>query len=78
MRIAFVTDTFEDGISGGVVTGVRFVEALRQRHEVTVLATGRSAPGKVVLRFHGPDNPHTTSRGSIVLPGRSRGRVRKS
>jgi hypothetical protein len=29
MRIAFVTDTYEDGISGGAVTGVRFVEALR-------------------------------------------------
>ena len=49
MRIAFVTDTYEDGISGGVVTAVRFVEALRQRHEVTVLATGRPAVGKVVL-----------------------------
>lgn len=49
MRIAFVTDTYEDGIAGGVVTAVRFVEALRQRHEVTVVATGRAAPGKVVL-----------------------------
>lgn len=49
MRIAFVTDTYEEGIAGGVVTAVRFVEALRRRHEVTVLATGRPAPGKVVL-----------------------------
>jgi glycosyltransferase involved in cell wall biosynthesis len=49
MRIAFVTDTYEDGISGGAVTGVRFVEALRRRHEVTVLATGAPAPGKVCL-----------------------------
>src|SRR5215472_10249217 len=49
MHIAFVTDTFEDGIAGGVVTGIRFVEALRQRHQVTVVAAGRPAPGKVVL-----------------------------
>lgn len=49
MRIAFVTDTYEDGIAGGAVTGVRFVEALRRRHEVTVLATGAPAPGKVQL-----------------------------
>lgn len=50
MRIAFVTDTYEDGISGGTVTAVRFVEALRRRHEVTVLATGAPAPGKIALR----------------------------
>jgi 1,2-diacylglycerol 3-alpha-glucosyltransferase len=49
VRIAFVTDTYEDGISGGVVTATRFVEALRQRHVVTVLATGAPAPDKVVL-----------------------------
>ncbi|MBX3025829.1 glycosyltransferase [bacterium] len=49
MRIAFVTDTYEDGISGGAVTGVRFVEALRRRHEVTVVATGAPAPGKVCV-----------------------------
>jgi len=49
MRIAFVTDTYEDGIGGGAVTAVRFVEALRWRHEVTVLATGSSAPGKVPI-----------------------------
>src|SRR5262245_29895279 len=49
MRIAFVTDTYEDGIGGGAVTAVRFVEALRWRHEVTVLATGSPAPGKVLI-----------------------------
>ena len=49
MRIAFVTDTYEDGIGGGAVTAVRFVEALRWRHEVTVLATGSPAPGKVQI-----------------------------
>jgi glycosyltransferase involved in cell wall biosynthesis len=49
MRIAFVTDTYEDGISGGAVTGVRFVEAVRRHHEVIVVATGAPAPGKVCL-----------------------------
>lgn len=49
MRIAVVTDTYEDGISGGVVATIRFVEALRKRHVVTVVATGPPAPGKVVL-----------------------------
>lgn len=50
MRIAFVTDTYEDGIAGGTVTAMRFVEALRRRHEVTVVATGVEAPGKVRVR----------------------------
>ena len=49
MRIAFVTDTYEDGIGGGAVTAVRFVEALRRRHEVRVLAPGRPAAGKTVI-----------------------------
>jgi len=49
MRIAFVTDTYEDGISGGTVSAVRFVEALRWRHDVTVVATGSPAPGKVLV-----------------------------
>jgi 1,2-diacylglycerol 3-alpha-glucosyltransferase len=46
VRIAFVTDTFE-GMSGGNVTGRRFVEALRRRHEVTVVSTDPSGPGMV-------------------------------
>lgn len=49
MRIAFVADTFDEASGGGVVSARRFVEALRTRHEVTVLATGQPAPGKVVL-----------------------------
>ncbi|MGD9765720.1 MAG: glycosyltransferase [Candidatus Binatia bacterium] len=49
MRIAFVTDTYENGIGGGVVTALRFVEALRRWHDVTVIATGSPAPGKVVV-----------------------------
>lgn len=49
MRMAFVTDTYEDGIAGGVVSAVRFVEALRRRHDVVVVAAGRPAPGKVCI-----------------------------
>lgn len=55
MHIAFVTDNYDEGIAGGVVTGVRFVEALRRRNEVTVVALGPSASGKVGLpRFDVP------------------------
>ncbi len=49
MRMAFVTDTYENGISGGVVTGIRFVEALRRRHDVIVVSSGQPAPGKVLI-----------------------------
>lgn len=49
MRIAWVTDTFDDGFGGGVVSARRFVDALRDRHEVTVVTTGRPGPGKVTV-----------------------------
>ncbi len=71
MRIAFVTDTYEDGISGGTVTAVRFVEALRRRHEVTVLATGAPAPGKVALRgFQLPLRAMRENRITFGIPAR--------
>jgi 1,2-diacylglycerol 3-alpha-glucosyltransferase len=47
MRIAFVTDSYDGGISGGVITAVRFVEALRRDHDVVVVAPGPPAAGKV-------------------------------
>jgi len=72
MRIAFVTDTYEDGIGGGVVTGVRFVEALRRRHEVTVVAAGAAAPGKVVLPgFEIPLRAMRESRFVFAWPSRA-------
>lgn len=49
MRIAWVTDTFDEGFGGGVVSARRFVEALRARHEVTVVTTGKPAPGKIIV-----------------------------
>ena len=71
MRIAFVTDTYEDGISGGAVTAVRFVEALRRRHEVTVVATGAPAPGKVrVPGFQVPIRAMRENRITFGWPSR--------
>jgi len=40
LRIAFVLDTFGEVKTGGVLSARRFVEALRRRHEVTVVAAG--------------------------------------
>jgi 1,2-diacylglycerol 3-alpha-glucosyltransferase len=51
LRIAMVLDSWDDTANGGVVSSRRFTGLLRERgHEVTVLATGRPEPGKVVLR----------------------------
>ena len=48
LRIVFVADTVE-GLGGGVVSADRFVRALRERHDVTLLAAGPPAEGKVVF-----------------------------
>jgi glycosyltransferase involved in cell wall biosynthesis len=72
MRIAFVTDTYEYGISGGAVTAVRFVEALRRRHEVIVVATGEPAPDKVLLPgFQIPIRAMRENRITFGWPSRS-------
>jgi 1,2-diacylglycerol 3-alpha-glucosyltransferase len=47
--VAWVLDTFDGGNAGGVVSARRFVEALRGRHEVTVLAAGPARDGHVAL-----------------------------
>ncbi len=50
LRVAYVADTFEGGVSGGTFSAMRFVEALRAEHDVTVLATGgKAGPDRVVL-----------------------------
>jgi len=50
LRIAFVADTFDEAVSGGTRSAVRFVGALRRQHDVVVLATGgRDEPDRVVL-----------------------------
>jgi len=51
LRIAFVADTW-DPRPGGVVSAQRMVDALRERHEVTVVSSGEpgtAGPGHVVL-----------------------------
>ncbi len=49
LRIAWVLDLVDGVKNGGVVSAHRFVEALRARHDVTVLTTGAPAPGRVLL-----------------------------
>ena len=49
MRIAWITDTFDEGFGGGVVSARRFVAALRERHEVTVVTTGKPGAGKLTV-----------------------------
>lgn len=49
LHIAWVMDIFDGAKMGGVVSARRFVEALRERHEVIVVTTGDPAPGRVVL-----------------------------
>lgn len=48
MRIAFVIDSL-DGLGGGVATARRFVAALRQRHDVTLVTTGPAGAGRVTV-----------------------------
>jgi 1,2-diacylglycerol 3-alpha-glucosyltransferase len=45
LHIAYVADTFDSTIAGGVRSARRFVEALRTRHDVTVVSAG--SPGDV-------------------------------
>ncbi|MEI8254709.1 MAG: glycosyltransferase, partial [Deltaproteobacteria bacterium] len=49
LRIAFVADTMNTGSSGGVVAGSRFVDALRERHSVTVVGAQAYGDDSVVL-----------------------------
>lgn len=49
LRIAFVADTFDSSVAGGVRAAQRLVEGLRARHEVTVVAAGASGPGDLAL-----------------------------
>ncbi len=49
LHIAYVTDMFDGVKTGGVISARRFVAALRERHEVTVIAGGPSGEGLVGL-----------------------------
>ncbi len=49
LHIAFIADTFESPIAGGVRSARRFVEGLGARHDVTVVAAGVSGDGILEL-----------------------------
>ena len=49
LKIAYVVDIFDDNAAGAVQSSRRFVEGLRQRHDVTVISTGASHVGKVCV-----------------------------
>jgi 1,2-diacylglycerol 3-alpha-glucosyltransferase len=49
LHIAYVTDMFDGVKTGGVISARRFVAALRERHDVTVIAGGPSGEGLVGL-----------------------------
>jgi glycosyltransferase involved in cell wall biosynthesis len=49
LHIAFVSDTVDSPVAGGVRVARRFVEALRERHDVTVVTAGASGPGTLGL-----------------------------
>jgi 1,2-diacylglycerol 3-alpha-glucosyltransferase len=49
LHIAYVIDTFDDVKTGGVISAKRFIAALRERHDVTIIAGGPSGEGRVGL-----------------------------
>ncbi|HEX9050402.1 MAG TPA: glycosyltransferase [Anaeromyxobacter sp.] len=49
LHIAFISDTFDSPTAGGVRSARRFVEGLRARHDVTVVAAGVSGDGILEL-----------------------------
>ena len=49
LHIAYAVDTFDQVKTGGVISAKRFIAALRERHEVTVIAGGPSGEGRIGL-----------------------------
>ena len=49
LHIAYAVDTFDGVKTGGVISAKRFIAALRERHDVTVIAGGPSSEGRVGL-----------------------------
>jgi 1,2-diacylglycerol 3-alpha-glucosyltransferase len=49
LHIAYAIDTIDDVKTGGVISAKRFIAALRERHEVTIIAGGPSGEGRVGL-----------------------------
>jgi 1,2-diacylglycerol 3-alpha-glucosyltransferase len=49
LHIAYAIDTFDGVKTGGVISAQRFIGALRERHDVTIIAGGPSGEGRVGL-----------------------------
>lgn len=49
LKIGYVIDTYDGLKGGGVISARRFVEALGERHDITLITTGEPAPGRVIL-----------------------------
>jgi 1,2-diacylglycerol 3-alpha-glucosyltransferase len=49
LHIAYAIDTYDGVKTGGVISAQRFIGALRERHQVTVIAGGPSSEGRVGL-----------------------------
>jgi 1,2-diacylglycerol 3-alpha-glucosyltransferase len=49
LHIAYVVDVYDGVKTGGVISAKRFIAALRERHQVTVIAGGPSSEGLVGL-----------------------------
>src|SRR5262244_348192 len=73
LRIVYVADTIDDGLGGGVVSAERFVRGLRERHDVTVVAAGAPAEGKLALPgFQVPIRAMKKMRFTFARPVRAR------
>jgi glycosyltransferase involved in cell wall biosynthesis len=73
LRIAFVADAYRHGLGGGVVSGARFVEALRKDHDVVVVTVGKDEPGFVGLRgFELPLRAMKAMRWRFAVPDAAR------
>lgn len=58
LKIAQVSDVFENVSNGAAISTQRFTELLRQDgHKVVVISTGKPAPGKVLLKEFYPPVP---------------------
>jgi glycosyltransferase involved in cell wall biosynthesis len=73
LRIAFVADTLQGWIGGGIVAGRHFVERLRREHDVVVLGADVEGPGVVKLRgFRAPVRAMHEMAFTMAWPDRAR------
>jgi 1,2-diacylglycerol 3-alpha-glucosyltransferase len=76
LHIAYAVDVFGGVKTGGVISAQRFVAALRERHEVTVLTGGPDGPGLVGLpRFTVPPFGRVMREMGFIFAWPSRARL---